>query len=163
MSCDIGDRYTSDLLLWLWLWYRPEATTLIWPLAWELPHAAGAALKKNQKELCISNKVPDADAAGLPLKRAGIERKTSNKQTLSQGEEPIEIIFLLLLLCNVQGIGAQPWFVTTGQAKGIQWCVPSPCRVYCHSIGHHLLWWVDKVETGLNNPWPSVKLSMLLF
>ena len=30
----------------LWLWCRPAATALIQPLAWESPHAVGAALKK---------------------------------------------------------------------------------------------------------------------
>ena len=32
----------------LWLWYKLAA--LIRPLAWELPHAAGAALKRKTKE-----------------------------------------------------------------------------------------------------------------
>ena len=30
----------------LWLWYRPASVAPIQPLAWELPYAAGAALKK---------------------------------------------------------------------------------------------------------------------
>ena len=34
----------------LWLWYRPAATVLIQPLAWELPYAMGAALKKTKKK-----------------------------------------------------------------------------------------------------------------
>ena len=29
----------------LWLWCRPVDVALIQPLAWELPHAVGAALK----------------------------------------------------------------------------------------------------------------------
>ena len=29
----------------LWLWHRLAAVALIWPLAWEPPHAWGAALK----------------------------------------------------------------------------------------------------------------------
>ena len=33
----------------LWLWYRPAAAALIWPLAWELPYALGAALKATKK------------------------------------------------------------------------------------------------------------------
>ena len=32
------------------LWCRWAAAALIWPLAWELPCAAGAALKKKKKE-----------------------------------------------------------------------------------------------------------------
>ena len=46
MSCGIGCRHGSDLA-WLWLWLA--AVALIRPLAWELPYAAGAALKKRQK------------------------------------------------------------------------------------------------------------------
>ena len=49
MSCGVGCRYGLDLVL-LWLWYRAAAAVLIQPLAWELPYAAGAALKKDQKK-----------------------------------------------------------------------------------------------------------------
>ena len=48
MSCDVGRRRGSDPAL-LWLWWRPAATAPIGPLAWELPYAMGAALKKRQK------------------------------------------------------------------------------------------------------------------
>ena len=34
------------MLLWLWLWRRPEATALIQPVVWELPYAVGVALKR---------------------------------------------------------------------------------------------------------------------
>ena len=43
MSCGVGCSGGSDLAL-LWLWYR----LLIRPLAWELPYAMGAALKKQK-------------------------------------------------------------------------------------------------------------------
>ena len=49
MSCGVGRRCGSDPA-WLWLWCRRAATTLIRPLAWEPPYAAGAALEKRQKE-----------------------------------------------------------------------------------------------------------------
>ena len=45
MSCGIGCRRGSDLAL-LWLWRRLAAADPICPLAWELPYAAGVALKK---------------------------------------------------------------------------------------------------------------------
>ena len=32
----------------LWLWGRPAATAPITPLAWEPPHAVGAALKRQK-------------------------------------------------------------------------------------------------------------------
>ena len=34
----------------LWLWCRPVAKAPIRPLAWEPPHAAGAALEKTKKK-----------------------------------------------------------------------------------------------------------------
>ena len=49
MGCGVGRRRRSDLaLLWLWLWWRPVATALIRSLAWEPPHATGAALRKTK-------------------------------------------------------------------------------------------------------------------
>ena len=40
MSCSVVSRCVSDPIL-LWLWCRPAAAALIWPLAWEFPYAAG--------------------------------------------------------------------------------------------------------------------------
>ena len=34
----------------LWLWCRPAAAALTQPLAWELPHASPAALKRKKKK-----------------------------------------------------------------------------------------------------------------
>ena len=48
MSCGVGHRHDSDLML-LRLWRRPAAIAPIGPLAWEPPYAAGAALKKRKK------------------------------------------------------------------------------------------------------------------
>ena len=48
MSHGVGCKRCWDPVL-LWLWCRPASTALIRPLAWELPHAAGAALKKKKK------------------------------------------------------------------------------------------------------------------
>ena len=42
----------------LWLWHRLAATAPIQPLAWELPYAAGVALKRHthtQKDYNIGN------------------------------------------------------------------------------------------------------------
>ena len=51
MSCGVGRRRSSDPAL-LWLWRRPAATTLTWPLAWETTYAAGAAkeMEKRRKK-----------------------------------------------------------------------------------------------------------------
>ena len=41
-------QWVKDPVL-LWLRCRPVATALIEPLAWELPHAEGAALEKAKR------------------------------------------------------------------------------------------------------------------
>ena len=43
------------MLLCLWLWHRPAATAPIWPLAWELPFAAGVALKKKKNASALKS------------------------------------------------------------------------------------------------------------
>ena len=42
-------QWVKDLALW-WLWCRLVAEALIRPLAWELPYAAGTALKASKKK-----------------------------------------------------------------------------------------------------------------
>ena len=44
-------QQVKDLdLTWLWLWRRLAAAAPIQPLAWKLPYAAGAALKRKKKK-----------------------------------------------------------------------------------------------------------------
>ena len=51
MSCGVGRRLGSDpAWLWLWLWHGLAAAAPILPLAWELPYAAGVALKSRKKK-----------------------------------------------------------------------------------------------------------------
>ena len=45
MSCEVGHRCGSDPV-WLWLWHRLAAAVPIQLLAWELPCAMSAALKR---------------------------------------------------------------------------------------------------------------------
>ena len=42
-------QWVKDLAM-LWLWCRLAAAAPIWPLAWKLPYAAGAAIKKSKKK-----------------------------------------------------------------------------------------------------------------
>ena len=49
MSCGGGHRPGLDMVL-LWLWCRSLAVAPIQPLAWELPYAMDAALKKKKKK-----------------------------------------------------------------------------------------------------------------
>ena len=49
MSCGVGCRHSLDPAL-VWLWCRLAATAPIQPLAWELPYAIGAALKRKQQQ-----------------------------------------------------------------------------------------------------------------
>ena len=56
MRCGVGFRLGSDLVLlwlWLWLWPWPAAVALIGPLAWESPHAMGAAPPKKHTSQCL--------------------------------------------------------------------------------------------------------------
>ena len=55
MSCGVGLRRGSDPAL-LWLWRRLVVTALIRPLAWEPPHAVGAALEKAKRTKKKKNK-----------------------------------------------------------------------------------------------------------
>jgi len=49
VGCGVGHRYVWDPAL-LWLWHRPAAVPPIQPLAWELPYAVSAALKRKEKK-----------------------------------------------------------------------------------------------------------------
>ena len=42
-------QWIKDPML-LWLWCRLAATAPVRPLAWELPHVAGVALKRQEKK-----------------------------------------------------------------------------------------------------------------
>ena len=53
MSCGVGHRHGSDPAL-LWLWHRLAAAAPTRPLAWELPYAAGVALKREKQNWIIS-------------------------------------------------------------------------------------------------------------
>ena len=53
--------------MWLWLWCRLTDAAPFRPLAWELPYAAGAALKSKKKE--------------GRKERKGRKRKKENKKT----------------------------------------------------------------------------------
>ena len=46
----VGCRRSLDLVL-MWLWCKPEATAPIQLLAWELPYAASAPLKRQKEKL----------------------------------------------------------------------------------------------------------------
>ena len=52
MSHGVGHRCGLDPAL-LCLWHRLAAVALIGPLAWEPPHAVGAALKRQKKNVCV--------------------------------------------------------------------------------------------------------------
>ena len=49
MSCGVGPRRGLDPV-WLWLWRRPAAAAPTGPLAWELPCAMSAVLKRPKKK-----------------------------------------------------------------------------------------------------------------
>ena len=50
-SLDVGCRCSWNLVL-LWLWHKPVAAALIQPRAWEIPYAAGVAIKRKKSPSC---------------------------------------------------------------------------------------------------------------
>ena len=77
MSCGVGHRRGSDLVL-LWLWRRPAAVAPIRPPSLgTLPYAAGAALKrqKDQKK----------------KKKRKKERKLPNTTTITKIQKNVSI------------------------------------------------------------------------
>ena len=68
VSCDVGCRYSSDLVL-LGLWCRPGAIVPIGPLAWELPYATSLALKRPKKNLNIATDAIDTKKMGKNLQK----------------------------------------------------------------------------------------------
>ena len=79
MSCGVGHRLGSDPAL-LWLWCRPVATALIRPLAWEPPHAMGAALEKTErlKKKKGYSHGPGAEEAGYSLREQGVGHRRAS-------------------------------------------------------------------------------------
>ena len=80
MSCGRGHRCGSDLA---WLWHRLVATAPIGPLAWDPPHAAGVALKRQKKK----KKKKDRNEH-LPNKNRLMD--IENRLAVAKGEERIE-------------------------------------------------------------------------
>ena len=68
MNCGVGCRHGSEPTL-LWLWCRTAAVDPIRPLAWELPYALGAALKKQSKPTTITTKNKRREGLGIPEAR----------------------------------------------------------------------------------------------
>ena len=70
MSCGVGHRCGLDSALLLWLWHRQVAAAPIQLLAWELPYAAGAALKSKKRKAS-----PGQRQSGPLLSRGATMRK----------------------------------------------------------------------------------------
>ena len=66
MSCGVGRRCGADLAL-LWLWHRPAAIAPIRPLAQELPHAMGEALKRQKTHTHTHTHTQNVDHSLLKL------------------------------------------------------------------------------------------------
>ena len=75
MNCGVGCRHGSDpMLLLLWLYHRLAATAPIGRLAWEHPHAAGAAqemAKRQKKKKKNRNKRTDLKIKLMVTKMVG--------------------------------------------------------------------------------------------
>ena len=83
--CELRRRSQAWLglvLQWLWLWCWPAATSLIRPLAWDIPYAVGAARRKegrNRKSPFIFiYRLVDESAILKYLHSQGISQKILN-------------------------------------------------------------------------------------
>ena len=72
MSCGIGNRHSSDLVL-LCLWCREVATALIKPLAWEPPYAVGSAQERKKERKKEREK--EGNAKWLITHKMNVEQK----------------------------------------------------------------------------------------
>ena len=84
MSCGVGRRRGLDLVL-LGLWYRPTATALILPLAWEPPYALGVALKSKIKLKKFKSSPPGT---------VGVQMMGSPWVGMEEGPELILVLWL---------------------------------------------------------------------
>ena len=75
MSCGVSCRCSLDPVL-LWLWHRLAAVALIRPLAWELPHAVGAAEEREREK----------DVFWTPTLRENFESSLVKKKKPGVGE-----------------------------------------------------------------------------
>ena len=72
MSCGISRRHRWHKAL-LCLCHKPAAVALIGPLAWELPHAAGVALRSKKRK---TKKTPKT-LVGVPIMAQWLMNLTS--------------------------------------------------------------------------------------
>ena len=103
LCCVIGRRHGSDSEL-LWLSRRPAAATLIQPLAWELPYAAGAALKRKNK-------------------KQKTKKQTNKKPAWSSLVAQWE---LLIQCCHCNG---SSWITAIAQVQSLAWKLPHAANV----------------------------------
>ena len=103
VSCSAGRRHSLDPAL-LWLWCRPAAVAPIRPLAWELPYAAGAALKsketkQNKQKQTNKQKTTYTHTKKL-LDFCGVKGKTE-----CLGKQELIYSVNIYVPCTVEGFG----------------------------------------------------------
>ena len=82
MSCGVGHTRGSDpALLWLWRW--PAAGAPVRPLAWELPYAAGVALKSKKAKRQNKNKNKQTKLS-LLMYTSGLQNKVAVQYYIPQ-------------------------------------------------------------------------------
>ena len=115
MSCGVALKCSSDLLL-LWLWHRLAAAALIRTLAWELPYAAGVALKSKNKQTNEKLKHSLQPLGLILLKSPHLVNRRSSYSSYQQNRNPI--CSGLITLINSPGL-----IIPRGH-------LPPPCQGY---------------------------------
>ena len=101
MTCGVGHRRSLDPAL-LWLWCRLAATAPIRPLAWELPCALRAALKRPKKKKKVFFK------KSIYLSEKGVRRRgqVCLRSKFSKKKKKVYVVLHL---------------VHCGQHRGVKW------------------------------------------
>ena len=130
----VGCRHGLDPML-LWLWHRPAAIPLIWPPAWEFPHAWHVALKSNKY----------------------INKGKKEKENLYPWGREGWVLSSLLLLIRIFNNGTSTGPLLLLARRGDRYCYPHHWergseKVSAWSKSHPLKWWDLSLSSGFLTP-----------
>ena len=150
MSCGVGRRCGLDPVL-LWLWCRLAAEASIWPLACELLHAVGAALKNKQLKKATLYSLNGSYMQDTVLGTMGIQKiggplpsrnlTTIWWQTVGRALSICGVSSLMLIIYENPLVRCRLCYVGREVEKWKRWpCAPAwQCLSFKHLLPHHCL------------------------